>query len=260
MNTCIDYETVLNNYASCKLSKRQMLAYFKNDGQMLRDYLRKIKQAAEVRSMITKERSLEVAYIQGPAGSGKTTAAKYFAEKLHYDYFVSGSGEDMLDGYDKEECIILDDFRGGSMKFSELLKFLDNNTGSSVKSRYYNKDINNCKLIVITSVLKPEQLYQLFTDASGEPIEQLMRRLKHHYYYIKDDYMYEFKTINEESYKFMPVDDIYKYFNIDPKKVDDNSILEQFRTCDNNPTLDENYKDTRDDTVASARRVVHFEF
>ncbi len=245
MNTCVDYEAVLNEYASCKLSKRQMLSYFNNDGALLRYFLSKIKKAAEVRSMITKDRNLEVVYIQGPAGSGKTTAAKYFAENLHYDYFVSGSGEDMLDGYDKEECIILDDFRGGTMKFSELLKFLDNNTGSSVKSRYYNKDINNCKLIVITSVLKPAELYQMFTDASGEPIEQLMRRLKHHYFFVKDNYLNEFKTNTNEVYKFMIMDDIYKYFNIDPKKVDDNSILEQFRAYNDVPVLNDNYEEDK---------------
>jgi len=72
------------------------------------------------------------------------------------------------------------------MKFAELLKMLDNNTNSSVRSRYYNKDISNCKLIVLTSIMKPDELYSFFKDDSGEsnqePIEQFYRRIKHHFY------------------------------------------------------------------------------
>ena len=57
--------------------------------------------------MKIKERNLEVVYITGGSGSGKTLSAKYFAEKFGYDSFVSGSGDDFLDGYDKEECLII---------------------------------------------------------------------------------------------------------------------------------------------------------
>lgn len=248
MYSLIDYEVILDRYASCEISKRQMLSYFNNDGAKLREYLTKIKKAAECRSLVLKNRNLEVVYLVGKSGSGKTTSAKYFAEQLHYDYFVSGSGEDILDGYDNEECIILDDFRGGTMKFSELLKFLDNNTGSSVKSRYFNKNINNCKIILITSVLYPEELYKSFQEmGSDEPIEQLMRRLKHHYFIVdkETDKILEYRTKEDTYYEFGKVSTVYKYFNINPDKVDDTSIMEKFR--------DSGYKkiemhDTKEDT------------
>ena len=244
----IDFEKVLDDYASCKLSRRQMLSYFNNDGYLLRHFKKKIKEAAECRSWILAERNLEVVYIYGKSRSGKTTAAKYFASKLNYDYFVSGSGEDILDGYDNEECIILDDFRGGTMKFSELLKFLDNNTGSSVKSRYYNKNINYCKVIFITSVFKPEELYRMFEDSGQEPIEQLMRRLKHHYFVIKDDMIFNYKMNENKYYKAYSVKDIYTELGINPDIVDDTSILDKFITNEETE-LEDKEDDTKGEMI-----------
>ena len=148
----INTEKLLQDYGNCKITKRQFMSVLQANPYGLDWYMTnysKITKAEKYRANLLKDRNLEVLYIAGPSGTGKTTLAKYYADKLNYDPFVSGSGDDFLDGYDKEECIILDDFRAGSMKFAELLKFLDNNTGSSVRSRYYNKDINNCKLLIL---------------------------------------------------------------------------------------------------------------
>ncbi|MCI8381453.1 MAG: AAA family ATPase [Lachnospiraceae bacterium] len=43
-------------------------------------------------------RQLEVIYICGGSGTGKTTLAKHIAEKYGYSFFISGSDNDLLDG------------------------------------------------------------------------------------------------------------------------------------------------------------------
>ena len=106
----IDLEQLILDYGDLKISKRQLMSQL-----TAADYIKlagKIKKAAEFRSAKITARNLEVIYINGKSGSGKTVFAKYLAEQLHFDFFVSGSGEDFLDGYDKEECIILDDYEG----------------------------------------------------------------------------------------------------------------------------------------------------
>lgn len=231
----INIEREIDNYANLRITKKQFyskLQSLDNGFELFHDKYSSITKAEKYRANILKDRNLEVIYVCGPSGSGKTTFGKYLASKLNYDPFVSGSGDDFLDGYDKEECIILDDFRAGTMKFSELLKFIDNNTGSSVKSRYYNKDINNCKLIVLTSVQKPEELYKLFKNDDGtsnsEPIEQFYRRIKHHFIFIspKKDGIYEISLNGKfENREILKLSQMYDELGIKPEEVDDNSIL-----------------------------------
>lgn len=231
----IEFPHLLNKYATLKMSKKSFYSIMEENPTIFIKERSKIAAAEKLRASIIKDRNLEVVYFTGSSGSGKTTAAKYFANKLNYDYFVTGSGEDILDGYDKEECLILDDFRAGSMKFMEVLKMLDNNTNSSVKSRYNNKDLSNCKLIIITSVFYPNELYKCLQDEENEePIEQFYRRLKHHFYQIGED-----KEISEYSLRVGEIQstgkclgsmiDIYEELGIDPNKVDDTSLLDAFK-------------------------------
>lgn len=121
------------------------------------------------------DRNMQVMYIYGEQGVGKTTYAKEIAKQNNYDVFVSGSSNDILDGYNGQQCIILDDLRGSSMRLSDLLKFLDNNTSSLVKSRYNNKLID-AKMIIITSIYNLDDLYKNFNE-QDEPIGQLKRRI-----------------------------------------------------------------------------------
>lgn len=88
---------------------------------------------------------MEAMYFYGDSGTGKTTYAKQLCEKKNYSYFVSSGSNDVLDGYAGQDVIILDDLHPSSVGLSDLLKMLDNNTASTVKSRYYN-NVLECKL------------------------------------------------------------------------------------------------------------------
>lgn len=75
------------------------------------------------------------------------------------------------------ERFVIDDARPSSMGLSDFLKLLDNNTPSSVKSRYKNKYLN-CDLIIITTVLSINSFYRNVFESEKEPIDQLKRRCR----------------------------------------------------------------------------------
>nr|WP_305147408.1 hypothetical protein [Butyricicoccus faecihominis] len=114
-------------------------------------------------------------YITGDSGTGKTTYAKEYAKKQGYSIFVSSGSNDVLDGYKGQDCIILDDLRPSSLGLSDLLKLLDNNTSSTVKSRYRNK-VLECKVIIITTTLGINEFFRNVFSEEPETIVQLKRR------------------------------------------------------------------------------------
>lgn len=141
-------------------------------------YRKSIENAFLYRQKFLKEKSereMEVVFISGVSGSGKTTQAKMMCESQNYSYFVSSSSNDPFDGYEGQDAIILDDLRGSSFSFADLLKITDNHTSSSVKSRYKNK-ILECRLIIITSILPIEEFYSNVFESSEEPLIQFKRR------------------------------------------------------------------------------------
>lgn len=143
-------------------------------------YKGEIARAYEYRrdALYDGDRKLEVIYITGGSGCGKTILAKHIARENGYSFYVSGSDNDPLDGYKGQDCLILDDLRGSSMKFSDFIKMIDNNTDSKVKSRYYNKSLTECKLIIITSIHDMETFYSNIFQEQDEPLLQFKRRCK----------------------------------------------------------------------------------
>ena len=119
---------------------------------------------------------IDVIYIEGESGAGKTTYAKMLCDERNYSYCISSSANDPLQDYMGQDALILDDLRGTTLTASDLLKLLDNHTRSSVKSRYNNKWLYECKLIIITSVFSLEQFFKSMKESEQEPIEQFKRR------------------------------------------------------------------------------------
>ncbi|MFT2804469.1 tRNA methyl transferase PRC-barrel domain-containing protein, partial [Candidatus Phytoplasma asteris] len=74
------------------------------------------------------ERNMECVFITGMSGSGKTTLAKKIAKDKNYQTYISSGSNDVLDDYQGQECIILDDLRSNCLGLTDLLKMLDNNT------------------------------------------------------------------------------------------------------------------------------------
>lgn len=140
----------------------------------------KIKKAFEKRALNVRNERIQrgdgfmVIYIQGPSGSGKSTWAREYAKKQGMSVFVSGSSNDPLDGYAMQDAVVLDDLRFDTFNPADLYKIIDTTNVSSVKSRYKNKDLSECKVIFITCVFPWTDWYSKMAD---EPKAQFERRI-----------------------------------------------------------------------------------
>lgn len=138
---------------------------------------RQVEAAFQYRTQKVKgaNRAMKCIFITGQSGTGKTTYAKQIAEQKKYSVYVSSGSNDVLDDYQGQDCIILDDLRPSCMGLSDLLKMLDTNTASTVKSRYKNK-VLECKLIIITTTLDIDTFFQNVFTEQPESAIQLQRR------------------------------------------------------------------------------------
>lgn len=145
---------------------------------------------------MASDRNITVMFIQGKAGTGKTTLAKFLTESLKLSYIVSSSSNDPMQDYEGQKALILDDLRDSVFTFTDLLKILDNHTNSSMSSRYSNKHFIG-DLIIITSSKSVGEWYQGIAD---EDRKQFFRRINA-IYEISDDgeYIKAAVTVNEET-------------------------------------------------------------
>jgi len=127
--------------------------------------------------VLNPDRKIEVMFIHGKGGTGKTYYAKKLLEKMGYDYCISSGSNDPFQDYLGQKAIILDDLRDTVFPFDDLLKTLDNNTASSVRSRFINKVFNG-KMIVITSTVPLSYWYKEYQNPyNKDSIMQLYRRI-----------------------------------------------------------------------------------
>ncbi len=121
-------------------------------------------------------REIDVMFIDGCPGSGKTYYAKKFMDAEDCDYAISSSSNDPFQDYLGQDAIILDDLRDDTFTFADLLKILDNNTASSFKSRFSNKVFRG-KYIVITSSIPLRYWYKSVRAEGKDDFSQLCRRI-----------------------------------------------------------------------------------
>ena len=101
---------------------------------------------------LSADRSVDVILIFGESETGKTTLAKMLCVADGADYYISSSDNDTLQDYAGERVLIIDDAREETFSLVDWLKLLDNNTQTSIKSRFYNKAFVGDTIIITTSV------------------------------------------------------------------------------------------------------------
>lgn len=156
------------------------------------------------------DRKMKVIFMEGVAGSGKTTFAKQLSTTLKKDYYISSSSNDPLQGYKGQKVLILDDCRDSTFPFNDLLKILDNNTSSSVRSRYQNKMFNG-DIIIITSVVPLRKWYQgIDSKISDESLNQLYRRISE-YYKLTKNTITAFENVDDNGDPFIEVKSVKNF-------------------------------------------------
>ncbi len=112
-----------------------------------------------------------VTWCFGKTGTGKSRYCHEQAALLDDQYYTHGGAFKWWNGYDGQSVVVIEEFRGGDCKLSELLRFLDayplrvEVKGSHVQMRATHVFINSC--------FKPEECYR----SLAEDLNQLKRRI-----------------------------------------------------------------------------------
>lgn len=181
-------------------------------------------------------RNMHCIFIQGDSGFGKTSFAKVWCKKQGLDFFCSSGSNDPLDNYAGQPVIILDDLRPSTYNLSDLLKLLDNNTASTVKSRYRNKVLET-EYIIITTTLDINKFFSNVFSEEKETIVQLKRRCEIYMRVHKDNV--DIYRYNKSSRDY---DFISKIENPIPKVIETQS-----HTSEEKETIIEKFSLTEDD-------------
>lgn len=139
--------------------------------------------AAEWREkMLAEGAQVQVVWLYGSAGTGKTSFSKAYAQKRGQEYYISGSSRDIFQGYCGEHTIIMDELRPKTIPYHDLLRILDPfslTDPTMAPSRYADKSLA-CDLVIITTPYSPYEFYQeLGAEVNGEIdcFDQLWRRI-----------------------------------------------------------------------------------
>ena len=161
------------------------------------DNYQKLNRAIQLRTQSLRYNPphCKTIYIQGNSGTGKTNYASELAtEKYPNNWAFASAGNDPLQDYTGEKCLILDDWRPKDYELQDLLAMLDPyHRTRTHKSRYYNKPLAT-ELIIITSNMTLDTAIDYYTKYNTEDPKQIRRRIQT-LVTIHDD-----KTITTELY------------------------------------------------------------
>lgn len=155
-------------------------------------------------------RNIRVVIFTGDTGTGKTTFAKKYCEANNKSYCISSSSNDFMQDYKGQDVMIFDDIRDTDLKFTDMLKVLDNHTRSTVVSRYYNKGFIG-DTIILTSY-KP--LSEWYHNIDKESRLQLYRRITEQYQF-REDGIIDIFIYSEENKKYEYYKSIKNNFKYD---------------------------------------------
>ena len=171
--------------------------------------IERCRQTVRMEQFRKQFRKLDVSYLWGPTGVGKTRTVM---EKYHYDgVFRITDYKHPFDNYDSEEFIVFDEYRG-QLNISQLLNFLDGYP-LELPARYANKIACYTQVYIISNIDLLEQ-YREIQRTQPETWAALLRRINHVIKFLPDGQYREYTTdeyVNgyvEMSSQDLPFDDI----------------------------------------------------
>ena len=190
-NKRINIQLLLDALYDGSISKAELEArltgsqYGKYKSQIENIYAKRLQNEAEKwrAEMREQGKQVNVLWIFGEAGVGKTKLALEYAEKANQSYFVTGSSKDIFQQYSGEHTMIMDELRPNVIPYQDLLRITDPfGIGREIMapSRYSDKALA-CDTIIITSPYNPLAFYdEIFGTNRALYIdnrEQLLRRI-----------------------------------------------------------------------------------
>ena len=183
--------------------------------------LAQLKKLWELHCMcvgLSADRKIEVIFIAGKPGTGKTYYAKKLLTSMGYDFCVSSSSNDPLQDYLGQKALILDDLRDTAFEFEDFLKITDNDTQSSISSRFHNKVFMG-EVIAITSSVPLNFWYrQMQYSRKTDDLQQLYRRISC-YVEVKETEVWVYNEGLDDKGKPKGIATCYKNELVDKKRA-----------------------------------------
>lgn len=193
-----------------------------------------LKAAIMRRMDPTKPKNMIVILLTGKTGTYKSTYAQEFAKKYYNNSIYTAKSNDLLDSYIGQKVFLINEYKSDffdTLNEDEHLELLDNHSDGQVKGRYHNKNMNNVKILFLTTTYSIDRLIKEYEKRYPNHSPEFLRRISA-YYVFTDDKIEKFKhpendSINFELYKTEKntLKDIYKE-KIEEKNKEIKSILD----------------------------------
>lgn len=139
-------------------------------------YVNKIATDQKTAIYKKQNRKIEVTYIYGKAGVGKTSFVmnKYGAENVCRITDYGPTGDPIFDNYSGQDVIVFEEFRS-SIKIEKILNYLDIYP-LTLRARYYDRDACYTKVYILTNIPIYEQ-YPNVLECYPETWNAFLRRI-----------------------------------------------------------------------------------
>lgn len=163
-----------NTQEAIEMNESEILELNPRDAAMVMN----LKQKFQNEDMDIEDfsKNVDVYYIFGPSGAGKTEKAKEIIKANGGKFSNAKFDGTFWSGIKNHKCktILVDDFRDSQMKAAEFINLVDYN--KHTMNRKNGSEINDYELVIITSIQNPKHIYPNMRDK--EPKIQWLRRMK----------------------------------------------------------------------------------
>lgn len=142
-----------------------------------------------------KPKNMKVILLTGETGTYKSTYANEFAKKYYNNFIYTAKANDLADSYIGQKVFLINEYKSDffdTLKEDEHLGLLDNHSDGQVKSRYYNKYMNNVEILFLTTTYSIDRLIKEYEKRYPGRSSEFLRRISA-YYVFTDDKITKFK-------------------------------------------------------------------
>lgn len=189
-------------------------------------YLKKYKKIegwlnAAIKGRIdpTKQKNMKVILITGETGTFKTTYVREFAKKYYNNSLYVAKTNDLVDSYVGQKIFLINEYKSDffdTLKEDEHLELLDNHSDGQVKSRFYNKYMNNVEILFLTTTYSINRLIEEYKKRYPNSLLEFLRRISACYVFTNDKI---------EKFKH-PDNDL---FNFESYSIEENTLREIYK-------------------------------